>query len=320
MRRLAQRVMSDDLGLGPVPQETTALLASRRISVLVGSAAIPLFPGLPVRDSERSPWSGLLLETHRHGPVAIPEHEHATFCLQLQTSGPVDMVWHSSGKSGRITSTAGNLILLTPGTRDSVLWLGASDRIVASIHPYLLRNAAHDLGLREASDFDNHWSLQDEQLRLLLTEMNREMDDGWTMGPLYGDLLSMSLSMALIKKYGGTSTVPALLKGGLSRAHLNRVLDYIHENLDRDLRLPELSGLTGLSMFHFARSFRESLGLTPHQYVINTRVESAKSMLMRAEWNIEQIASATGFSDGSQLSKVFRKIAGVSPSQWRRMR
>jgi len=300
-------------------QEAGSARWSKRVSVLIGSKVVPLFPGKPMTSSERSPWSGLILEKHHHGPVAIPEHEHATFCLQLQTSGPVAMDWQSFGKSGRVQSKPGNLIWLTPGTRDSVLWHGATRRIVASVSPLLLKRAADEMELKGLCDFENRWSFQDEQLRLLLTEMDREINAGCPMGPLYGDLLGMSLSIALIKKYAHTSTLPIPLKGGLSRARLRQVMAYIDEHLDGEIRLEDLAAVAGLSLYHFARSFRDSAGVTAHQYVTQKRVERAKQLLSRPEWTIQQVASAAGFADGSQFARTFRSATGVSPSRWRKI-
>jgi AraC family transcriptional regulator len=291
---------------------------SKRVSVLVGTRSVPLLPGRPLTDSSRSPWSGLVMEKHRVGAVAIPVHEHDTFCLHLQTSGPVEMDWNSSGRSGRIRSGAGNLIFLTPGTRDSLLWHGPSQRIVTSIQPSLLRQAAEQMELRGLCDFENQWSFQDEQLQLLLTEMDREMAAGWPMGALYGDLLGMSLSIALIRKYGLTSSPLIPLRGGLSQPRLRQILAYIEEHLDLELRLQELADLAGLSPFHFARSFRQSTGVTPHQHIVQRRVQRAKELLLQPEWSIEQVASATGFAGASQFSRVFRQNAGASPTEWRR--
>jgi AraC family transcriptional regulator len=295
------------------------LSTSKRVSVLVDGRSVPLLPSYPIKDGARSPWTGIILEKHRLDAVAIPEHEHSTFCLHLQSSGPVDMDWYSAGRSGHLKTDAGNLIFLTPGTRDSLLWHGPSHRLVVSLEPSLLSHAAEQLGIKGTCGFENLWSFQDEQLRLLLTEMEREMNSGWPMGSLYGDLLGMSLSIALIKKYGRTSSILAAQKGGLSRSNLRRVLAYIDGNLDRDIRLQELAILADLSVFHFARSFRESVGSTPHQYIVNMRVQKAKTLLTLPEWSIQQIASATGFADGGHLSKIFRKSTGVSPTAWRRM-
>jgi AraC family transcriptional regulator len=295
------------------------LVMPGRVSVLVGTRSVPLISSKPVMDSVRSPWTGLIVEKHSLGAVAIPEHEHPTFCLHLQTSDYVEMDWHSAGSSGHTRSGVGNLILLAQGTRDSLLWYGPSQRVVVSIDPLILGQASEQLGFKTLGDFDNRWSFQDEQLRLLLTEMEREMSSGWAMGPLYGDLLGMSLSIALVKKYAHAPSLPPPIRGGLSRTNLRNILAYIEEHLEQDIRLEKLAMLAGLSVFHFARSFRESLGHTPHQYIVQMKVKRAKTLLMRPEWSVQQVASAVGIPNASQFAKIFRGATGVSPAAWRRM-
>ena len=297
----------------PQPVDT-----GQRVSVMVGDRSVPLLPGRPLTHSAQSPWTGIILEKHRVGAVEIPEHEHHTFCLHLQTSGPVEMDWHSHGRTGNLNTGAGNLIFLTPGTRDSLLWHGPSQRIVASIDPSIVARAATQLELNQLPDFDNRWSFQDEQLRLLLTEMEREVTSGAATGPLYGDLLGLSLSVALIRKYGRTSTTVAPHKGGIAKPRLNRALEYIAANLQSEIRLEDLAEAAGLSLFHFARAFRESMGATPHQYLLQRRIDSAKSLLRTPGRNLEVIASATGFADASHLSKAFRRQVGTSPKAWQR--
>ncbi|CAN5609847.1 hypothetical protein BH10ACI4_BH10ACI4_28500 [soil metagenome] len=289
----------------------------KRVSVLVGTRSVPLLPGTPQLDSLKSPWSGFLIEKHHVGAVEIPHHEHPTLCLHLQTTGPVEMDWNSAGQSGRIKSGQGDLILLAPGTRDSLLWYGPSERVVASVSSTLLAEAAKQLGMPALGEIRNLWSLQDDQLRLLLTEMEREMSSGWLLGSLYGDLLGMAFSVALLKKYAQAGTLQPPLKGGLSRNRLRHVIAYIEEHLEYDIRLEELALLTGLSIFHFARSFRESTGVTPHRFVVQMRVERAKSLLIRPEWTIQQVASAVGIENASQFSKVFRASVGIAPTMWR---
>jgi AraC family transcriptional regulator len=290
----------------------------QRVSVMVGDRSVPLLPGKPLTPGALSPWTGILLEKHHVGAVEIPEHEHHTFCLHLQTSGPVEMDWHSHGRHGHLNTGAGNIIFLTPGTRDSLLWHGSSHRIIASIDPSILTRAATQLELPHLPDFDNRWSFQDEQLRLLLTEMEREITAGSATGPLYGDLLGLSLSVALIRKYGHTSDTPAKVKGGLARPALARVLEYIASNLQSEIRLDELARIAGLSTFHFARAFRESTGTTPHQHLLQRRVDAAKALLRGPARNLDAIASATGFADASHLSKAFRRLVGTTPMAWKR--
>ncbi len=320
MSEINPKTSGRSLGGEPSPfavSPNLSLMSEKRVSVLVHGGSVPLLPSSPVLDSTRSPWKGLYLEKHDLPAVPIPEHEHGTFVLHLQTSERVQMDWHSFGRSGRQTTGAGNLIFLSPGTRDSLLFHGPSRRIVVSIDPVLFRTSADQLELNAMPEFENRWAFQDEQLRLLITEMEREMSSGWTSGSLYGDLLSTALAVALIKKQAVNSRLAAPHKGGLSRTRLRLVTSYINENLDHDIRLRELATIAGLSDYHFARSFRQSTGQTPHQYLRQVRVNRAKALLMRPHWTVIQVAGAVGFADPSHFAKVFRASTGLSPVVWR---
>jgi AraC family transcriptional regulator len=301
----------------PIPTETTPN-PTQRVSVLRGNRTVPLLPGQPLTDNRHSPWTGVILEKHRVAAVEIPEHEHSTFCLHLQTSGAVEMDWHSAGRTGHLHTGAGDLIFLTPGTRDRLLWHGSSQRIVASIDPSIFAKAATQLELNQLCDFDNRWSFQDDQLRHLLTEMEREADSGWATGPLYGDLLALSLSVALIRNYGNVPITPPSIKGGISRPNLHRVLEFIAANLQNEIHLEDLAKVANLSVFHFARAFRQSMGLTPHQYVQQRRIDNARTLLRQPGSSIDAVATATGFADASHFSKIFRKHVGVTPKSWQR--
>ncbi len=291
---------------------------SRRLVVRVGDQHMPLFGDRPILDSLRSPWHGLILEKHHHKGCEIPVHDHDTLCLHLQTGGQVNLEWFCSGKTGILPSVPGSMMLLPAGTRDSVIWHGSTQRIVAGIEPTLLKHAAEEMGIRGLCDFKLRWAFRDERLELLLVEMNQEMRSGWAMGALYGDLIGMALSVALIRRYGELSNQIPQMKGGLSRSNLNRVLAYIEENLNRELRLEELAQLNSLSRYHFARSFRDSLGETPYQYILRKRIQRAKSLLVMPRTTVAEVARKTGFSDASQFTRMFRKATGVTPLVWRK--
>ncbi|AXC15832.1 Transcriptional regulator, AraC family [Acidisarcina polymorpha] len=290
----------------------------RRVFVRAGKEQVPLFKQRPILDSRRSPWRGLILEKHHHAGCEIPVHDHESLCLHFQTGGQVDMDWLCSGRSGRERSVPGSMMLLPAGTRDSVIWHGSTQRIVAAFEPALLADATEQMGLRGLCDFKLLWSFRDDQVGLLLDAMNREMASGWGTGALYGDLLSMALSVALVRKYGELSKSIPHLRGGLSQRHIKRVIAYIEDHLHEDIRLEELANLNSLSRYHFARAFRESLGETPYQYILKTRVQRAKRLLLVPGSTVSDVAARTGFSDPSQFTRMFRKITGATPLEWRR--
>jgi len=96
-------------------------------------------------------------------------------------------------------------------------------------------------------------------------------------------------------------------------------LRFIHANYSRDLSLNTIAGAAHLSPFHLARLFKQTLGVSPHQYLIQVRVNSARSLLAAGsgERSLAEVASAVGFADQSHLTRHFKRITGVTPRQFR---
>jgi AraC family transcriptional regulator len=292
----------------------------KRISVIRNEQIVPLLPGRPVNDSVFSPWNDLIIEKHSIGAIEIPEHEHSSLCLHMQTSGPVQMEWWSEGKYGKESPSRGSLIFLTPGTRDRVRWNGSSRRVVLSIDESYIFRAAQELGRKNHLGFENRWIFEDRQLLLLLSEMQRETETGWEMGALYGDHLGMSLSMALIQKYGRDVSIAPLVKGGISKVRLGRVLEYVAANSHLDLRLDDLAQVAEMSQFHFARLFRLSMGVTPHRYLMDQRLQKAKALLRLNTRTVTEVATEIGFANAGHFARAFKRHLGVSPTDWKRQR
>jgi AraC family transcriptional regulator len=289
-----------------------------RISVIRNEQVVPLLPGKALNDSVLSPWSDLILEKHCIGAIEIPEHEHSSFCFQMQTSGPSQMEWWSEGKYRKESLGQGSLLLLTPGTRDRVRWFGSSRRVVLSIGESYMLRAAQGLGRKNPLRFQNRWAFEDRQLLSLLSAMQREMETGWEMGTLYGDHLGMLLAIALIQKYSRESSIAPLIKGGISKVRLRRVLEYIAANGHLDLRLDDLAKIAGMSQFHFARLFRLSMGVTPHRYLMDQRLQQAKALLRLDSRTMAEVAAEIGFANGGHFARAFKRHLGVSPTEWQR--
>jgi transcriptional regulator GlxA family with amidase domain len=116
-----------------------------------------------------------------------------------------------------------------------------------------------------------------------------------------------------------TITTPTLgfKQKGLTCTQLQQVLDYIHTHLDRDLSLTELAEVINISPTHFASLFKQAIDISPHQYVIQQRVEQAKLMLSKTDLAIADIALQVGFSSQSHLNQQFKRLTGMTPKQIR---
>jgi AraC family transcriptional regulator len=111
----------------------------------------------------------------------------------------------------------------------------------------------------------------------------------------------------------------AAVRGGLSGAVRRRVLDYIAVNLEQAMTLDDLATVAGLSVFHFSRMFRASLGEAPHQFVLRQRIMQARAMLGDGELTLAEIAHACGFSSQAHLTTRFGNMVGVSPARYRQI-
>lgn len=140
--------------------------------------------------------------------------------------------------------------------------------------------------------------------------------------PVEADVLfvsSMLLAAKLhaVKSYSGVLMPPGR-QASLSRRQEVRACELIRETLASDLSIEELSHACGLSAAHFARAFKHTTGLAPHQWRMRCRVTKAQDMLRSRINGLSEIASACGFADQSHLTKVFAKVAGSTPGAWRR--
>jgi AraC-like DNA-binding protein len=107
-------------------------------------------------------------------------------------------------------------------------------------------------------------------------------------------------------------------RGGLSPGAMRRMRDYIDAHLSDSIELVELAEIAGLSIFHFARQFKHSEGVTPHHYLVSRRVERAKELLAETSHSLSEIAFAVGFADQSHLARHFRQIVRMTPGEFRR--
>ena len=121
----------------------------------------------------------------------------------------------------------------------------------------------------------------------------------------------------LVQHYSSVQWKLPVVTGGLSPFVLRNVLAFIEENLAQPLTLAELAGQAALSEYHFARMFRQSMGLAPHQYVMQRRMEKAKALVQHPTTPLTDSALACGFNSASHFSNRFRSMTGITPSQLR---
>lgn len=135
--------------------------------------------------------------------------------------------------------------------------------------------------------------------------------------PLYVDDRLVKLVSCLVAK-AGRADARRQRRIGLTMDIVDRITDYVEANLEQELTLSDLAALAGLSLAHFARAFRLTVGTPPHRYVLHRRIERAKQLLCGSEQPIAAVAFDCGFSSQAHLTSVFSRLVGTTPAKFRK--
>jgi AraC family transcriptional regulator len=222
------------------------------------------------------------------------------------------------GFSHRGLSVHGDVDIVPAGTPSRWELKHEDTALIIGLHNTLLRSVAEERGL----DFDrveilNRFQMRDPQIEHIAWALKGESGSRPAPPRLYTDSLATALAVRLLERHSSVSPVRQD-RVSLPGRKLRQVLSYIEDNISRELSLSELASLAGLGASQFKKVFRESVGLPVHRYVVERRVERAKSLLCHSRLPIAQIAAEAGFAHQSHLARLMRRLAGVSPQEFRR--
>jgi AraC family transcriptional regulator len=288
-----------------------------RIRVRQGAECVELAPGTPTLSSARSPWTGVLLERHVHGPHSADRHQHLSHFICLHLSEPAPIVWQSEGKQGKKVIGSGSMIFVSRGTEDSISFPRAVRRILLNLEPSLLKRASPDFDTGRDVEFIDQWGVPDRQIEYILRALEADLEAGVPAGGLFGESLLCALAVHLQSNYAVTPRLIPQIRNGLPRARLNRVIEYIEANLHREIALSDLAETAGMSAHYFSELFKQSVHVSPHQFVLRRKIDRARTLLDDPAMTVFEAAVLSGFADQSHFSKIFRRIVGVTPTRYR---
>ncbi|MEM0911731.1 MAG: AraC family transcriptional regulator [Pseudomonadota bacterium] len=211
-----------------------------------------------------------------------------------------------------------NEIILTPaGIASGWKWYSPSKVIVITLEPFAFEQfALHNLQIK----------LTREQLKDAFQFIDKDLTQSATMlrDALYSDVGSDVLfeSFArvfltkLIQSYGLERNDDYAFTRSFTSKHYKAVLDYVAKHYSQNIALETLAQQTHLSTYHFARLFKQTIGVTPHQFVIQYRIERAKQMLLEPSPILYDVALSCGFSDQAHFTRIFKQYEGATPKQY----
>ena len=182
--------------------------------------------------------------------------------LLMQVSAPIVVELLRNGRYENCVMKPGAFCIAPVGPAPAARWRGQRSILVLELSPWLLNSVAEAnevlrIELQAGSAVD------DPQIAYLLLALRADLANSSPSGRAYVDAISRAVAYRLLMAHGVSPSLRPS-HGGLSQRSLRRVLEFIDAHLDRDLPLKSMADISGLSVDHFARAFRESTGEPPH--------------------------------------------------------
>lgn len=276
-----------------------------------------------ILSSRQLGWNGILVEQYQYSADASETERPALsdHWLNLPLGYPVHLTQKRDDRLHESIVHKGNSIFV-PAGQPSYWRCHKGDTYRPTLHIYLKQELI--VQVAETSDLNSDridlatcFSKPDPQLTQIAMLLLAELKSDGIMGQLYVESLTQILVIHLLRHYSTLTRTITSQNRNLTRVQLQEAIDYIHTHLDRDLSLVELASVINISPTYFASLFKQAIGIPPHQYVIQQRVEQAKLMLSKTDLAIADIALQVGFSSQSHLTQQFKRFTGMTPKQIR---
>jgi AraC family transcriptional regulator len=260
-------------------------------------------------------WSNILFEHHQQPAFEVTEHQHTWHIIAYGHLGnPLGERW-LDGTRAKERRCQGDIAIIPTGISHRCNWNTESEFTILAIEPTLLEQVGEDL-VERIQLIPQFMSEQDLLIQGIFSTLRDELEFSRIGGHFLIDSLKTTLAIHLLRKYCTTKPKLSSYDSGLSTLKLQQVKEYINEHLHQDLKLIDLASYAQISPYHFLRLFKQSMGVTPHQYILRCRIEEAKFLLQYSKLSIAEVAVKVGFCDQSHLTQYFKRIVGVTPKQF----
>lgn len=258
-----------------------------------------------LQDSSRVGWAGAFYTDIQAAPEGQVDHAHTRLCVRRNLQPEMHWLHGATGWQ----STQPHVRVLHPADEERVRWRQGGRAQFLFVAPELAGAVLGRWPQRGGLRGPLHGGAE-RFVGLLLDALAADLAQGSPAGPLVGEQLIAALLAHLA--CAGPAGAAALARPG--RARVTELLD---ARFAEPLSLDELAAASGLGVRQFTRAFRAATGQSPHQYLLQRRVEHAQ-LLIRRGLPLAEVAAQCGFADQSQLNRCFTRRVGLSPGHWRR--
>lgn len=247
-----------------------------------------------------------------------PEETHDQVeILVLFENAIAKLVWPSAQGPQQKTIAAGQICII-PHHQPHQLTLHEPNLLmVIHITPQLIIEATHETLRTPKWTLTGEYGIEDETILALAKSLRPWLIETGAIAHLYRKTLVKMLAVHLIAQYAQADFKQAGDSSAAEDAKLAPILEHIHNNLGKDLKVSALAELAELSQSHFCRVFKKSVGLSPYRYILSQRIAQAKALLSDTALSLADISFQCGFYDQSHFILQFRRFTGTTPKNYR---
>jgi len=262
-------------------------------------------------------WRGIVVEWHRLEPQELPEHYVVGHGLSVSTGNrPIRFGWRDGGRLREGLLNPGECHLLTHGEHNAPRWLDTFDEVSLVLDRRFVADLVREGLPSDRVEFVTRRSAHDATIARYTEAFRLEIVAGSPNGLLYADTLAIGFALHMVANHAVRKPRLPSPRGKLNSFQLRRVVEFIQSHLGEDLSLPVLADQANVSPFHFARQFRATVGLPPHQFVLKQRVQKALGLLDGRNFSLAQVATECGFHDQPHFTRAFRRVVGTTPARY----
>ena len=248
----------------------------------------------------------------------VPAEDAFAFHVLLQ---PVSADIWIDGRRTALRTVKSGALLLFDLSRNAVSNIHTPfDILRFYISQSTLDELAFDRGVRRSVGFARPcFGSNDSVMHGLANALLDGIERPSECSALFIDHIGLAFHAHATEVYGHSAVRRFTASGGLAPWQVRRTVDFMVGHLDGDPTIAELAKECRLSAGYFARAFRQSTGLSPHQFLMRKRIERSQELLLCGELDLADIAMICGFMDQSHFTRVFGKFEGHSPGKWQRL-
>lgn len=278
-----------------------------------------VFNRSPIVSSQSVGWDNLTIVYDRQPAIELPKTCLKQHCIGILTDIPSPMRTERiiDGRFLEEQNVQGDLIIVPANTTHQAAWYSEGCSIAIVIDPLMFSQAIYEVVDPDKIELLPKFATPDPFVYQIGVALKSALIKNGSTSRLYAETLINALILHLLENYSTTrknSFEP--IAGTLPQYKLQQIIDYIQVYLDSDLSLNQLASSVQMSPHYFSRLFKETTAFTPHQYVINCRIERAKNLLKQGKLSIAEIAKEVGFVDQSHLHRYFKRKVGITPKQF----